>query len=191
MYDKGMIRIQPIERIRHQFHDLWCRNADHLKPGASGICERPKNVEHGAHLQLHAGSHDMFHRGVEPLRKQEPDTCILDRAPEPLDRHLNIKTKRFHHIRTSAPACRRSVAVLGDAHSGGGRNEGRGCRNVEGTQAIAACSGRIQYRQNLAIPQRLGLLAHNSGKSDQLLRCFTLHSKCRQKPGNLRICRLA
>src|SRR5262245_15028600 len=112
MNDKSMLQAEALKCMRHQFHDFGRRNSHNLETSRSGVRQRPENVKHGPYFQLCPRGHDMLHRLVKALRKQEPNAYIFDCASQLIDWHLDIDAERFHHICASTATACRSISVL-------------------------------------------------------------------------------
>src|SRR5262249_4836535 len=126
-----------------------------MEAGSCGICQRPKNVEDCSKLQLRASRHDILHRGMKSLRKQKPDAHLINRAAQPIDRHLNIPPQSFPHTRPPAETAGSSFSVFSNVHTCAGGHEGSGCENVERTGSPPAGPGCIEYRLRFTVPKRL------------------------------------
>ncbi len=77
-----MLGAEHPEHPRHLERELGIGDPDDLMPGASGIGERAKDVEHRPDADLLPGRSGEAHRRVEERRVHEADSDVVNTAAD-------------------------------------------------------------------------------------------------------------
>ena len=122
------------------------RRARQLRGGARRIGQRPQQIEHRPHLQLHPHRMRVPRRRVKRRREQKADADFADGARASRGAIGDAHAHRLQQVGAAALARYGPVAMLGHAHAGAGHHERRHRRNIEGGLAVAAGAAGIQQR---------------------------------------------
>ena len=132
----------------------------------------------------------MPHRRVMRRREQEAEAELVDRALDARGRQLEPEAERLQDVRRARGRRDRAVAVLGHACARGGRDQRRGCRDVDRARSVAAGAGRVD--EVLARrPDLEHVRAHRLRAAGDLLDRLALHPESDEERADLRRRRLA
>ena len=143
-------------------------HSDELIRGSGGIGERPQDIENRPHAQLLPHWRRVLHRRVVARREHEADSGLADAGRDLRRREQDVRAQRFEYVRAARFRRHRTVAVLGYAGSGAGRDEHRRGRDVERMRSVAARADDVE--QILAV----GYLDPGCEFAHDLRRCGDL-----------------
>ena len=142
--------------------------------------------------------------------KQKCDANFFKALADQLGRQLNIDAQRLHYVGGAALRadglaidfwCGAAIAVLGNANTASGYDEGGHGRDVECSSSVAPCAAGINQRfaaSAAGVEHRICLHVNGSGggadcfgKTDDLLDRLALHVKANQQGRDLRVGALA
>jgi len=185
--DERMFRFESGEGMGHQFRGFGRRGSNQLVAGAGRVGEWSQKVENGPHLQFEAGGLGMLHGRVQRGGEEESDTGVGDRRGDQIRLVTDVHAEGFQDIGAAALAGHGSVAMLGDAHPGAGRDERRDRGDIERRAAVSAGAAGVQQRVTVGGNFHAArALAHGARKSGKLGRGHRLHAQGGKKGGDLR-----
>ena len=128
MHHPGTLDVRSRQGAGHQLRGGRIVGADQAKAGSRRIRERPQQVEYGADAERGADRRQRLHRGMKIRREQEGEaggrktlrrSGLIQRQDEP---------QRLDQVGAAAAAGNRTIAVLHDGQSAGGREQRRARR---------------------------------------------------------------
>ena len=142
----------------------------------AGLVSGPRQVEDGAGAHLAPGSYRVAHGAVVVRGEHEAEAGAGDALRHLLGGEVYVDARALEHVGTARAARPAPVAVLRDAHAGPGCDEGRGCRNVEGSRHVSAGARRVDQPLRLHRHARREA-PHDPGGGGDLLDRLALHAK--------------
>src|SRR5208283_325920 len=96
-----------------------------------GVADRTHEIEDGANSELAPERRNLLERGM--IRRREDVTASggVEASLQAVRLAVDLHAHRFEHVGRAYSAADRSIAVLGDWHSGGRRYQRRAGRDVE------------------------------------------------------------
>ena len=73
-------------------------DAEHERPRAGRVRERPEHVEDGTRRELAADGRGVPHRRMVRLREEEAEAELVDRLLDPLGRQRELESERLEHV---------------------------------------------------------------------------------------------
>ncbi len=180
-----MLGAKQPEHPRHLERQLGIGHADDLMPGAGGIGERAKDVEHRPDADLLPGRAGEAHCRMEERRVHEPDSDLVNAAADRLGTQLDPDAESFKHVGRAAAAGHCPVPVLRHPHPGSGDHEGGDGRDIERSRGISAGTAGIDHRIVTRKWHSQRVLAHHFGEPGDLLLGLAPHPQRGQERADL------
>ena len=152
MHDKGPLGSQRRQRAAHQQHLAGRQHADHLRPRAGRVGQRPAEVEDGPKSQRAAQRPHSLHGRVIERRKEEHESGLAQALDGQLRAQIDGHAQRLQHVGRAAARGDGAVAVLGHFGSRGRGHQRRAGGDVEGQRSPAA--GADHVHQLARAPRR-------------------------------------
>ena len=118
------------------------------------------------------------------LRKQKPDTVILNAALHHGRLRVQVESEFCKHVRRTALSRNRAVAVFRDRYARACRDKSGSCRNIEGDSAVAAGSDHVNDIRSPAVDER-GASPEHPRSAGEFGETFPLHPERREKGSRL------
>ncbi len=204
---------QHAQRLGQFLHEFERVHAHYLPGSPRRICQRSKQVEHGAHPQLATHPLHLLHRRMQVRRIKKADSNFAQTLRRPLRRELDVDAQSLHHIRRAALRTDAAVPVLGHANARSRCHQRSRRGYVESPAGIAAGAAGVDKRRSIEgfIEQSItSSPAHRKGigrrpldrqrrrrrpdrlgESHNLLDGFALHAQRDQQGRDLRVGALA
>ena len=187
--DERPLGAEPLDDLRHPGRDGRVADAEQLPARAGRVGQRPEQVERGPDADLAPGRAGVAHRRVEVRREQEGEAEVAQRGAGGRGVVVDPDAERIEHVGRPGPRGHRPVAVLGDRHAGGRRDERRGGRDVERPAAVAAGPDDVDGALGRLDPD--DPLAHRGREAGQLVDRLAAHPEAHQQRRQLGRRRLA
>src|SRR5438309_2740812 len=144
--DDGPLHPEALQNVRHLARQRRVGDAEGLVSGARRVAQRAEDVEHGAQPKVLARHGREAKRRVKDRGEEKADARLVDAARHASRREVDLHAQLLEHVGRAAQGRGGAVAVLGDPRAARGGDDRRERRDVEGGQAVAAGSARIEER---------------------------------------------
>ena len=178
-HDERALGAERLERRGRPAGGGLVGDAHELPAGPRRVGDRSDEVECGPHPELHAHRASMAHPRMERRRMKVGVAIDAERGLGVVGSLLDRQPERRHDVRAAGHARDRAVASLGDRHAGGGRDDRRRRRDVEGRMDVAA--GPADVDRAVGGGHGHGAGAHRPHETGQLLGLLAAHSKAHQQ----------
>src|SRR5580704_6052748 len=160
------------ECIGDDFDEIGREDAEHLSFGSGWIGQWAQQIEDSAMRDQFARRGSVPSGGVRRGCKQKADAKFADRSRGMRERKIDADAECFEYIGRSGARARGTVAVFGNAGTGGCGDDCGGGGDVKGATGIATCAAGVhQYAGTwLARCEDGGsVAAHRSCEAGQLV----------------------
>ena len=183
MDDPSVLGAEAAEHFGQRHDPLPGKHADELEFGACRIGKRPHQIENGPGAKLHPRRPDMAHRAVMARRQHEADVGLPQRLFHEAHIGLDIDAEGRQDIGCAGLGGCGPVAVLGDRHAGGSRDNCRACRDIQGAGAIAPGAAGVQRPRRGLDAMHLG--PHGAHRAHDLRHGLAAHAQRHQESADL------